>query len=163
MISDSSSKLHDFLFSEGMTFSCAESCTGGLVSKSLTDHAGSSSYFLGSVVSYSNDVKSGVLGVRKEIIEANGAVSEQTAIAMAEGVKSLMGSDVSLSITGIAGPDGGTPQKPVGTVFMAFCVGQDILVKRFQFVGNREKIRSEAAKEAMSTMLSFLESKQAKV
>lgn len=109
----------DYLTKHQQTLSVAESCTGGKVASSLTAMAGASAYFLGSVTSYANSVKTGVLGVPAKIIETHGAVSRECAEAMATGVLNLTGSDFSLATTGIAGPDGGTPEKPVGTVWIA--------------------------------------------
>jgi len=103
-----------------LTLSCAESCTGGLVSKAVTDVSGCSAVFLGGVVSYANEVKMNALGVKKETLARFGAVSRETAIEMAEGVKRLCASDIGISTTGIAGPDGGTDEKPVGTVYVGF-------------------------------------------
>ncbi|HHD15137.1 MAG TPA: nicotinamide-nucleotide amidohydrolase family protein [Euryarchaeota archaeon] len=97
---------------------CAESCTGGFISSAITDVSGASSCFMGSVIAYSNDVKKDILGVANETIDAHGAVSMECAREMVEGVERLFGSDLSLSVTGIAGPEGGTDAKPVGTVFI---------------------------------------------
>ncbi len=105
---------------KGLTISCAESCTGGLVAKTITDVSGCSSVFLGGVVSYANEVKENALSVKHETLEKYGAVSELTAIEMANGVKNLCKTDIGISTTGIAGPDGGTPDKPVGTVYVGF-------------------------------------------
>lgn len=109
----------NYLTRHKQTLSVAESCTGGKVASSFTAMAGASAYFLGSVTSYANSVKTGVLGVPAKIIETHGAVSRECAEAMATGVLNLTGSDFSLATTGIAGPDGGTPEKPVGTVWIA--------------------------------------------
>lgn len=111
--------LADALIERGMTFACAESCTGGLIAKRMTDLAGVSQVFLGGAVTYANSAKEGILGVKHETLEAYGAVSEQVAKEMAEGARRAFGADVAVSTTGIAGPGGGTAEKPVGTV----CVG----------------------------------------
>ncbi len=112
--------LIDGLISNNLTISCAESCTGGLCSKLLTDKSGSSEYFEGGVVSYSNRVKNEVLNVNKETLEKYGAVSKETVIEMAENVRAKLNTDVSFSISGIAGPLGGTDEKPIGTVWFGF-------------------------------------------
>ena len=103
----------------GLTVAVAESCTGGLIAHRLTNVPGSSAYFLGGVVAYANEVKEGVLGVRSETLRRHGAVSQETALEMARGVRRLLGADIALSATGIAGPTGGTPEKPVGLVYVA--------------------------------------------
>lgn len=102
----------------GLMLCAAESCTGGLLAHVITEAAGSSGYFVGSAVTYSNEAKQGVLGVRPEVLKEAGAVSAQCAQEMAQGALRLFGADVALAITGIAGPGGGTPQKPVGTVYL---------------------------------------------
>ena len=107
------------LAERGLTVAVAESCTGGLIAHRLTNVPGSSRYFLGGVVAYANEVKEGVLGVRSETLRRHGAVSQETALEMARGVRRLLGADIALSATGIAGPAGGTPEKPVGLVYVA--------------------------------------------
>ncbi|MFR7707854.1 MAG: nicotinamide-nucleotide amidohydrolase family protein [Alistipes inops] len=108
----------DLLRARRATLAVAESCTGGALSASFSAMAGASDYYLGGVVSYSNDVKVGILGVSPDTLRLHGAVSEQTACEMAEGVRRLCGADYALSTTGVAGPTGGTPEKPVGTVWI---------------------------------------------
>jgi nicotinamide-nucleotide amidase len=138
------------LFKEkGVTLSLAESCTGGLVAKRITDLAGSSAYFLEGAVTYSNSAKTRVLGVSPEILAEKGAVSSVVAMAMAKGIRRFSGSDIALSVTGIAGPDGGTPEKPVGTVFLAMAGCSDCKAKRYNFFGDRERIRLITAFTAM--------------
>ena len=109
----------DLLAARGMRIALAESCTGGLITSRLTDVPGSSRYVRHSVIAYSNDAKTGLLGVPPELIAEHGAVSEQVALAMADGIRAQAGVDVGVGVTGIAGPDGGTPEKPVGTVAIA--------------------------------------------
>ncbi|MEN8189040.1 MAG: CinA family nicotinamide mononucleotide deamidase-related protein [Thermodesulfobacteriota bacterium] len=123
----------------------AESCTGGLISQMITDVAGSSSYFLGGVVSYANSMKEDLVGVERTILEQHGAVSRQCAAAMAEGVLKASGGDLSLSVTGIAGPGGGTAEKPVGTVYMGLADIKGTVVHRFNFSGKRTTIRKLTA------------------
>ena len=114
-----STELVKELSSRRLTISTAESCTGGLIAKSITDVSGASEVFWGGVVSYDNSVKENVLGVKHETLTSYGAVSAQTACEMAEGVRSLCKTDIGISTTGIAGPGGGTKDKPVGTVYVA--------------------------------------------
>ncbi|MDE6857503.1 MAG: nicotinamide-nucleotide amidohydrolase family protein, partial [Alistipes sp.] len=113
------SAVHDLLISRGETLAVAESCTGGAIASRFTAMAGASAYFLCGVVSYSNEAKRDVLGVPAELIERHGAVSEQVARSMAEGVRRISGADYGVATTGIAGPTGGTAEKPVGTVWIA--------------------------------------------
>lgn len=125
------------LTESGRTLSVAESCTGGRISSRFTAMAGASAYYLGGVTSYSNDVKAEVLGVSRDDLEKFGAVSEPVARAMAEGVKRLTGSDYALSTTGIAGPDGGTAEKPVGTVWMAVATPHGTIAEKRVFNAER--------------------------
>ena len=113
-------RLVDLLKKRELTLSCAESCTGGLIAKTITDVGGCSEVFMGGVVSYANDVKINILGVSADDIKRHGAVSETVAKQMAEGVKRVCKTDIGISSTGIAGPGGGTPDKPVGTVYVGF-------------------------------------------
>ncbi|MCL6443740.1 MAG: nicotinamide-nucleotide amidohydrolase family protein, partial [Alicyclobacillus sp.] len=128
----------------------AESCTGGLTASMLTDVPGASEFFHGGVVAYDNRVKERVLGVPTALLESVGAVSEEVARAMALGVRALCGTDFGLAITGIAGPSGGTPEKPVGLVYGSVA-GPDgeAMTYRMQFRGSREQIRIRAAKSML--------------
>lgn len=128
-----------------MTFATAESCTGGLCGGLVTDVAGSSAAFLGGVIAYANEVKTRDLGVDAGLIEAHGAVSEEVARAMAEGARDRFGSDLAVGITGIAGPGGGTPQKPRGTVDIAVAGEDGTTYKRLRLYGNRGTVRRAAA------------------
>jgi len=141
----------------GLTIAAAESCTGGLLLSRLTDVAGSSAYVVGGVVAYSNDVKTAQLDVPGELIDAHGAVSEPVAVAMAEGVRARTRADIGVGITGIAGPDGGTPQKPVGTVCVAV-VGPDQVarVRTFSFPGGRPQIKFQATQAALDMVRRIL-------
>jgi PncC family amidohydrolase len=131
----------------------AESCTGGTVAARITSQAGSSAYFVGSVVSYANDVKHGVLGVPEEVLENPGAVSEPTARAMVEGVRDLMNATHAVSTTGIAGPDGGTPRKPVGTVYIGLATPDGARVERHVFPGDRAAVIAAAGDRALALLL----------
>lgn len=136
----------------GCTLSIAESCTGGNIAHFITSNPGSSAYFRGSVVAYANEIKSQFLKVDKEIIEKYGAVSEQVAREMAIGVKKLMGTDYAVSTTGIAGPDGGTEEKPVGTVWIAVAGKDEIITKRFNFWHNRERNILRSTQSALNLL-----------
>lgn len=143
------------LKSKGLTLATAESCTGGLLSKLVTDVPGSSDYFRGGVVSYANDVKAALLGVRAATLKKHGAVSVETAGEMARGVKKRLASSIGVSVTGIAGPGGGRPGKPVGTVYIGASKGRDTIVKRFLFRGSRAEIRKRSAEEALKLIISL--------
>ncbi|MCD6099590.1 MAG: CinA family nicotinamide mononucleotide deamidase-related protein [Candidatus Marinimicrobia bacterium] len=123
---------------KNLTLSVAESCTGGLVSNRITNIPGSSEYFMGGIVSYDNSVKINILKVKAETIEKYGAVSEQTAVEMAEGVRKVLGTDIGVSTTGIAGPSGGTKDKPVGTVWVGYSDREKAFAKKFIVNYNRE-------------------------
>ena len=129
------------LLEKKLTLSVAESCTGGLIGHRLTNVPGSSEYFLGGLVVYSNQAKKDLLGVSPETLEKYGAVSDQTAREMARGVRERMKTDLGLAVTGIAGPDGGSREKPVGTVFIGLAYGDEILSGKYRFWGNREQVK----------------------
>jgi nicotinamide-nucleotide amidase len=132
------------LLARGLTLAVAESCTGGLVSGRLTDVAGSSSWFLGGVVAYANEVKTQALGVPEALLAAHGAVSEPVGRAMAEGVRASLGAGVGIGITGIAGPTGGTPEKPVGTVVIAVATSAGTTARTLRLAGDRSMVRQHA-------------------
>lgn len=133
----------------GMTLALAESCTGGMVAARVTDSAGCSAWFKGGVVAYSNEVKMELLGVPAPMLAMYGAVSEPVARAMAEGARRIVGSDLSLAVTGIAGPDGGTSEKPVGTVYLALADQDGCEVVRCQFGGNRAAVRQQTVETGL--------------
>jgi nicotinamide-nucleotide amidase len=133
----------------GETVSVAESCTGGLLAKYLTDFPGSSDFFAGGIVSYSNDLKREILGVSWTTLEKKGAVSEETASEMVEGILRRTGSDWGLALTGIAGPGGGTAEKPVGLVYIGVGNREDRKVHRYEFPGDREAIRERSVVAAL--------------
>ncbi|MCD9187594.1 MAG: competence/damage-inducible protein A [Pyrinomonadaceae bacterium] len=137
------------LAGRGKTLSIAESCTGGLIGERLTDVAGSSKYFIEGAVTYANDAKIRTLNVPKEVIEANGAVSAPTAEAMAKGIRDRSGTDFAISVTGIAGPDGGTEEKPVGTVFIGYADAKQVKSKKFILPGDRYLVRWRASSAAL--------------
>ncbi len=139
-----------------LTLSVAESCTGGGLSNTITNVAGSSEYFLGGVIAYSNDVKRSVLGVNARTLMMFGAVSSQTAKEMATGVKKRLKSSVSVAITGIAGPGGGSPGKPVGTVYICVATGKKVMVRKFSFKGTRLSIKRKSSLGALSMLVELL-------
>jgi len=140
----------DQLKAHGLTIAAAESCTGGLLMSRLTDVPGSSAYVRAGVVVYGNRDKIDLLGVPPELLERHGAVSQPVAIAMAEGIKARTGADVAVGITGIAGPGGGTPEKPVGTVVIAVLApGLEAYVRTFQFLGARPQVKFQSTQAAL--------------
>ncbi len=134
----------------------AESCTGGLICKKLTDAPGSSSYFLGGVVSYANSLKSGYLDIPTKLLNEYGAVSREVAEAMAVGVKNNSCSDIGLAVTGIAGPEGGTEQKPVGTIYIGIAAAEENWVTKFRFSGDRWQIRNLTAQSGLDLIRKYL-------
>lgn len=144
------------LVSHGLTISIAESCTGGLVSKKLTDVPGISEVFEGSVVAYSNNLKNLLLKVSKETLERCGAVSKKTAVEMAEGIRKISGTDIGLAITGLAGPDGGTLEKPVGLVYVAISYEKGSDVKELRLWGERNRIRNTTALHALDLVRKYI-------
>jgi PncC family amidohydrolase len=145
------------LRSRGLTVATAESCTGGLIGSLLTDVSGSSDYYLGGVISYSNEVKRAVLGVQEETLNTAGAVSRETALQMAHGVRCLLEADYALAVTGIAGPNGGTRDKPVGLVYIAL-VGPDVeRCERHVWAGDRQENKMASARRALQMLIEHLE------
>jgi len=140
----------------GWTLALAESCTGGLIASRITQVAGSSAWFLEGAVTYSNAAKTRMLGVPGELIEALGAVSAEVAVAMAQGAREASGADLALSVTGIAGPDGGTAEKPVGTVFIALAQRDSCAVRQYQFPGDRDRVRSITCFTALNLLRKHL-------
>lgn len=141
----------------GLTLGIGESCTGGLVCHKITNISGSSEYFKGGVVAYSNEIKEQILGVSEKILKDFGAVSKETAIAMARGARKNLGSDIGMGITGIAGPTGGSKAKPVGTVFVAVSDKTKGKSRRFLFKGKRQTIKIAASNTALKMLKEFLE------
>ena len=141
---------------KGLTVSAAESCTGGLVGAYITDIAGSSAYFLGSAGTYQDEIKAKLLGVPEKILQTYTAVSEETAAAMAEGSRTLYGSDVAVSTTGIAGPDGGTDEQPVGLVYFGVAGPQGTVVYKSVFPGDRKEVKERAATKAVYHLLQYM-------
>jgi len=131
------------------TISIAESCTGGFISHRITNVPGSSNYYNCSVIAYSNKSKIDILHVSPETLKKFGAVSRQTAIEMAQGIKQISGSDLGLAVTGIAGPEGGTPEKPVGLVYICLASDESVACEEFEFKGKREEIKFQASEVAL--------------
>ena len=145
------------LLSRRRTLVSAESCTGGWIGKALTDRAGSSAWYRGGVVAYSNALKQSLLGVSAATLEAHGAVSELTAREMASGALLRLGADLAVSVTGIAGPDGGQPDKPVGTVWFSWAWQQgsrlEAQAAKVRFEGDREAVRRQAVAFSLQQVL----------
>jgi len=142
---------------QGLKVATAESCTGGLIAKLLTDISGSSNYFDRGFVTYSNISKTELLNVPEESIVKYGAVSKEVAVAMADGVRTRSNVNIGIASTGIAGPTGGTVEKPVGLVYVAISTPENTDVKEFHFKGDRLKIRHSASEAALNMLLSILE------
>lgn len=140
------------LKARGMTFAAAESCTGGLIAKRITDLAGASSVFRGGVVSYTNEVKHGVLGVPRELLDQFGAVSAPVAETMAEGARRALGADLAVSATGVAGPDPDDRGNPVGLVYVALAWDGGVFVRTVHAAGPRERVRTVAASHAFDLL-----------
>ena len=156
--SDLTKTLAQMLLSRNWTVSLAESCTGGLVCATLTELAGSSEWFERGYITYSNEAKTECLGVPAELIESHGAVSEPVAKAMAEGARINSGSNVAISITGVAGPSGGSAEKPVGTVCFGWTTENQAHTKTMKFVGDRQMIRQQATEFALAELIALLRS-----
>lgn len=150
-------RLQGVCLGRGLTVALAESCTGGLVATTITAVSGSSGYFLGGVVSYSNEAKTGLLDVPAGALDAHGAVSAQVARAMAAGARSRFGATLAASITGVAGPDGGSEEKPVGLTYVGLSAPGGVDVRRFQFTGDRDGNREAAARAALEWLIDSAE------
>ena len=146
----------DALNKKGWTLALGESCTGGLIAHRITDVPGSSDYFLGGVTAYSDPVKERLLGVKRETLIAVGAASEETAREMAQGARHTIGSDVGISVTCIAGPGGGTDEKPVGLTYIGASTPDGEWVERHIFEGDRQSIKEAAANAALELLLNAL-------
>lgn len=142
---------------EHLKIATAESCTGGLIGHTITNVPGSSEYYEGGVISYSNEMKMNFLGVSGQTLGEHGAVSEQTAAEMAEGIRRVAGVDMGIATTGIAGPGGGTAEKPVGLVYIAISTEKKTVVERHLFEGDRHGNKEHACRAALSLVLKYLE------
>ena len=146
-------QLQGICLGRGLSVALAESCTGGLVATTITDVPGSSGYFLGGVVSYSNEAKAALLDVPQAMLDAHGAVSAQVAKAMAAGAQARFAASMAASITGVAGPDGGSEEKPVGLTYVGLASAAGVDVRRFQFGGDRAGNREMAARATLEWLV----------
>jgi len=149
-------KLLKAMLKNKLTLSIAESCTGGLLSHRITNIPGSSKVFLLGITAYSNEFKNKILKVPLRVIREKGAVSAEVVKAMAEGIRALAQAPLGIGITGIAGPDGGTKEKPVGTVFIGLSTNKETFVSKFNFSGNRLEIKRKSTEKALEIILDFL-------
>ncbi len=152
-------QLVDALREKGMKIAFAESCTGGLISAAITSVPGSSDVYDGGLCSYSNGVKNRLLGVESEVLDTVGAVSAKCAVQMAQGAKRLFDADIAVAVTGIAGPGGATPGKPVGTVFVACVCGDKQTVKHCRFSGDRRLVRRKTVATALNSAIDMLKTR----
>ena len=152
-LSDLVERLQGCCLERGLTVATAESCTGGLVAKLITDVPGSSGYFRGGIVSYANEAKVRLLGVAEEQLAAHGAVSAQVARAMAVGARERTGADLAVAVSGVSGPGGGSPGKPVGLTYVAVADGAGVEVRRFLWVGDRSANRAASARAVLELLL----------
>jgi PncC family amidohydrolase len=150
-------QIGSILHERGWKLALAESCTGGLVGNRITNVPGSSEYFLGGVVSYSYESKVNLLGVSWETLNSTGAVSRETVIEMARGARKLMNADMAVSVSGIAGPGGGTAEKPVGTTWVGLAANDGEWANVFQFTGDRMQNKLSAADAALQMLLDYLQ------
>jgi len=148
-----------FLQERNLTLSLAESCTGGLIGDRITDIAGSSEYFLGGVVAYAYEAKVALLGVSWNTLNTHGAVSQQTVFEMARGARKAMNANIGVSVSGIAGPGGGTEEKPVGTTWIGLVTDDGEWAQVFHFSGDRTQNKASAANAALQFLLDYLEGK----
>ncbi len=154
---DLAGRLGAALVARGLSVATAESCTGGLVAHLLTEVPGSSRYVRGGIVAYADDVKRAELGVPADVLAAHGAVSAQVALAMAQGVRARLGADLGIGVTGVAGPDGGSAEKPVGLVYVAVAGYGPAEVRRCLWTGDRSENKRLSAEAALELLLAHAE------
>ncbi|MCX7858055.1 MAG: CinA family protein [Deltaproteobacteria bacterium] len=152
-------KIGRILRDRGLRLAISESCTGGLVCHSITNVSGSSVYFEAGIIAYSNQSKVKFLNVGEDLIRTKGAVSEEVAAAMAEGIRKAMATDIGISVTGIAGPTGGTPEKPVGLVYVGLSTTDGNFVRKLLLSGTRTQIKQKATRETLKFLLDYLQGK----
>ena len=150
------SHIHSRLIKKALTIAVAESSSGGLLAKTLTDISGSSNYFILGIVAYNNSAKKSILKIPAKVISLKGAVSEEVARRMAQGVRKIAKSDIGIGITGIAGPTGGTAAKPAGTVFIAIDTKTKSLSRKFCFRGSRSSVRKKSVTKALELLKKFV-------
>ena len=148
--------LGQLLKARGLKLATAESCTGGLIGHLITNVAGSSEYFLGGVVSYAYEAKVALLGVRWETLEKYGAVSSETVLEMATGARERLGADIGIAVSGIAGPGGGMPNKPVGLTWIGLSTDGGAQARSFLFAGDRGEVKKQAAETALRLVVEYL-------
>lgn len=149
-------QMGSLLRERGLKIAFAESCTGGLLSNRVTNVPGSSEYFIGSLVAYAYEAKANLLGVSWDILNTHGAVSRETVLEMARGARNVFQSDIAVSISGIAGPGGGTPTKPVGTVWFALVAPDGEWAQDHHFTGEREEIKTASVDAALRMLVEYL-------
>lgn len=147
----------ELLRQHGLRLAVAESCTGGLIGHRITNISGSSTYFIGGVTSYAYEAKVRLLGVRWETLEKHGAVSRDTVLEMARGVRNVLAADVGIAVSGIAGPAGGTPEKPVGTVWIGLSAPGNEQAWSYLLEGDRLQIKEQAAEHALRRLAQYLD------
>ena len=152
-------KLFCLLLEKNLKISTAESCTGGMIGGSLTSIPGISAYYECGFVTYSNEAKHKLIGVKKETLDEFGAVSAETVLEMAQGALLVSGADIAVSVSGIAGPGGGSKEKPVGLVYVGCAQKDESIYKKFIFSGNREEVRLQTVNSALEILISKIENK----
>lgn len=152
-------KVGDLLRQRNLSLALAESCTGGLIGNRITNVPGSSEYFAGGIVAYSYEAKARLLGVSWDTLNSVGAVSSETVLEMAHGAKKLMDADIAVSVSGIAGPGGGTEEKPVGTVWVALVANDGEWSQVFHFDGDRDQNKADSADAALQVLMDYLQGK----
>ena len=150
-------KLFKLLHDKNLTLSTAESCTGGMIGATLTSIPGISEHYGYGFVTYSNDAKQKLIGVKEETLKKHGAVSAETALEMAEGALKVSGADIAVSVTGIAGPGGGTVQKPVGLVYVGLATREKRLFKKLNLSGDRDSVRNQTVDSVLELMINYIE------
>lgn len=151
--------LREYMRARGLTLAAAESCTGGLVSDRITNVSGSSEYFPGGIVAYSYEAKVNLLGVSWDTLNAHGAVSEETVLEMARGVRKLFNADIGISVSGIAGPTGGLPEKPVGTTWLGLAANTGEWARHFIWDGDRMQNKHRSSEAALQFVVDYLNGK----
>ncbi len=147
----------ELLVQRGLTMAVAESCTGGLIAHRITNVSGSSRYFLGGITSYANEAKMKLLGVSLETLDAHGAVSAETVLQMGRGVRLALSADIGIATSGIAGPTGGSPDKPVGTTWIGFSAQDGEEARHYLFQGDRLSVKEQAAEAALQLLADHLQ------
>ena len=152
-------EIHDRLLVKKLKLAAAESCTGGLISDRLTDVPGSSEYFMGGIVAYAYEAKVSILGVSWDTLNTHGAVSRETVLEMARGARRILETDIAVSVSGIAGPGGGMPEKPVGYTWLGLSAADGEWARNFSWSGDREQNKRESSEAALQFVLDYLDGK----